>query len=240
MGLGMQCYLGFSVRNTTAFSDHLESRTAALDRDYRAAHAQALESFNHLHAAVDSALSGDGEEVSARLGCGLLGLASCNDHLSAIGEALVRTRSELFERVEVDAGDPLIARERYFPLMDYDGLYRELAAHGGALPQRVFWDELVSRLRDGGTRAGLRLLDRHLRELQSDLRTFIAEVESLRGLPLPDLARALHGHSFGIAALLMGFIRLLATCTFFGVICERASLAFEAGLPDQDQTRVAS
>ena len=230
MGMPVWCFLGFSVHATTSFSEHLERRSAKLDHHYREANAQVMEAFGHLHGAVDIALSGDRDGAAARLDQGLAGLASCNDHLSAIGEGLVRTRSELFEREEIDAGDPLIARERYFPTLDYDAVYRELAAHGGALPLRVFWDDVVTRLRDGGARAGLRLLDRHLRELQSDVRTFTADVESLRSLPLPDLARALHGHSFGIAALVMGFIRLLATFTYFAFLCERASLAFEAGL----------
>ena len=240
MGMPVMCFLGFSVHVTNPFSEHLERRSAALDRHYREANARVMEAFSHLHGAVDAALSADRDGVATRLDQGLAGLASCNDHLSAIGEGLVRTRSELFEREEIDAADPLIARERYFSTFDYDAVYRELAAHGGALPQRVFWDDVVTRLRDGGARAGLRLLDRHLRELQSDLRTFTADVESLRSLPLPDLARALHGHAFGIAALVMGFIRLLATFTYFAFLCERASLAFEAGLESGEQTRAAS
>ena len=240
MGIPVQCFLGFSVHATTPFSEHLERRSAALDRHYRDANAQLMEAFSQLHSAVDAAVSGDGATAACRVAQGLAGFASSNDHLTAIGEELVRTRSELFERGEVDAGDPLIAREPLFATFDYDGLYRELAAHGGALPQRVFWDDVATRLRDGGARAGLRLLDRHLRELQSDLRTFTADVESLRSLPLPDLARALHGHAFGIAALVMGFIRLLATFTYFAFLCERASLAFEAGLERDDRARAAS
>lgn len=240
MGLPIRCTLGFSVHATTPFSEYLERRSEALDRHYRAANSELMEAFSQLHSAVDAALADDGAGTAAQLDDGLAGLASCNEHLSAIGEGLVRMRSELFERGEIDATDPLLVRERYFATFDYDALYRELAAHGGALPQRVFWDDVATRLRDGGARAGLRLLDRHLRELQSDLRTFTADVESLRSLPLPDLARALHGHAFGIAALVMGFIRLLATFTYFAFICERASLAFEAGLPAEDRTRAAS
>lgn len=240
MGAPVMCYLGFSVHAITPFSEHLERRSAALDRHYREANAQVLEAFSQLHAGVDAAVAGDAAAAASRVAQGLATLASCNDHLSAIGEGLVRTRSELFERHEVDAADPLIAREPLFATFDYEALYRELAAHGGALPQRVFWDDVATRLRDGGARAGLRLLDRNLRELQSDLRTFTADVESLRSLPLPDLARALHGHAFGIAALVMGFIRLLATFTYFAFLCERASLAFEAGLESEERARAAS
>ena len=237
----IKCYLGFSVHFTNSFSEHLKRRSADLDRRYGAANASLTKACSHLHDTIDAALVGNAERTQSCFDLGLGRLAACNDHLSAIGEALVRTRSELFEREEVDAADPLIARERCFATLDYGGVYRELAAHGGALPQRVFWDDVATRLRDGGARAGLRLLDRHLRELQSDVRTFTGEVESLRSLPLPDLARALHGHSFGIAALVMGFIRLLATFTYFSLLCERASLAFEAGLEgEQLAARAAS
>ena len=239
MGLPIQCFLGFSVHSTTPFTQHLERRSQALDRHYRDGNAALMEAFAQLHDAVDAAIAGDGTGAAARVDGGLANLASCNEHLTAIGEGLVRTRSELFEREEIDASEPLIARERFFTSFDYEAIHRELAAHGGALPQRAFWDDLVGRLRDGGARAGLRLLDRHLRELQSDLRTYTADVEALRGLPLPDLARALHGHAFGIAALVMGFVRLLATFTYFAFLCERASLAFEASIDGEEKLRAA-
>jgi len=235
-----RCFLGFSVHFTNSFSERLERRSADLDRHYSAANASLTEALSHLHNTVDEALAGASERAQTSFDLGVAGLTSCSNHLSSIGEGLVRTRSELFEREELDAADPLIARERCFATLDYGAVYRELAAHGGALPQRVFWDDVATRLRDGGARAGLRLLDRHLRELQSDLRTFTGEVESLRSLPLPDLARALHGHAFGVAALVMGFIRLLATFTYFSLLCERASLAFEEGFTGDGRIRAAS
>ena len=239
MGLSIRCYLGFPIHSTTPFTQHLERRSEELDRHYRDGNAAMMEAFSQLHDAVDAALAGDAATTAARIESGLAGLAICNEHLTGIGEGLVRSRSELFEREEVDAAEPLIARERFFASFDYNALHRELAAHGGALPQRAFWDELVARLRDGGARAGLRLLDRHLRELQSDLRTFAGDVETLRGLPLPDLGRALHGHAFGIAALVMGFVRLLATFTYFAFLCERASLALEASVDGEELLRAA-
>lgn len=241
MGLWpIQCYLGFSVHHTNSFSAQLERRSSDLARHYHDANSVSMEAFRHLHDAVDEAIAGSAECADAAVQRALADLGACNEHLSAIGEGLVLTRSELFERGEVDAADPLIARERFFATLDYFAVYRELAAHGGALPQRVYWDDVASRLRDGGARAGLRLLDRHLRELQSDLRSFAGEVEALRRLPLPDLARALHGHALGVAGLVMGFIRLLATFTYFSLLCERASLAFEARVEGEDWAKAAS
>ena len=95
------------------------------------------------------------------------------------------------------------------------------------LPQRVFWDDLAARVRDGGARAGLRLLDRHLRELQSDLRTFIGEVESFRRLSTAELAPTLHDVSRAVAAIIMGFTRFRTSIMYFGMLCERASQLYE-------------
>jgi len=219
--------LGFSVTYSNSFSEHLERRSSELERHYREANLAVMLGLNVLHDAVDAGLAGDAGAAGAALEQGLTLLGSCNDHLTAIGEALVRTRAELFEREGVDANDPLIAREPFFAAIDSEAMYRELAAHGAALPQRVFWDDLSSRVRDGGARAGLRLLDRHLRELHSDLRTFVGEVESLRRLPLAELAPALHGASRPSATLVVGFTRLLIAFSYFGMLCERASQLYE-------------
>jgi hypothetical protein len=221
------CFLGFSVTYSNSFSEHLERRSRELERHYREGHLDMQLGLNGLHEAVDAALAREAESSGHALGEGLRLLASCNDHLTAIGEGLVRTRTELFEREGADAADPLIAREQFFPSIDSEAMYRELAAHGAALPQRVFWDDMAARVRDGGARAGLRVLDRHLRELQSDLRTFIGEVESMRRLPLHELPPTLHGASRAVAALAVGFTRLLMSFTYFGMLCERASQLYE-------------
>jgi hypothetical protein len=222
------CFLGFSTTRTNTFSEHLERRSHQLERHHREANLDLMLALNGLHDAVDAALAADAATAANALDRGLALLASCSDHLTAIGEALVRTRTELFEREGVDPTDPLIAREPFFAHVDTNALYRELAAHGAALPQRVFWDDVAGRVHDGGARAGLRLLDRHLRELQSDVRTFAGEVETMRRLPLPELAINLHSTSRGVATLVMGFTRLLTTFTYFSILCERASMLHEA------------
>lgn len=227
MAKTFQCFLGFSTSYTNAFSEHLERRGTALERHYREANDDFLFGQKRLHDAVDAALVRNLDGASSALANGLGLLASCNDHLTAIGEGLVRTRSELFEQEGVDGADPLIAREAFFAAIDIDAMYRELAAYGAALPQRVFWDDLASRVRDGGARAGLRLLDRHLRELQSDLRTFVGEVESMRRLPLAELGPTLHGTSRAVGTVTVGFIRLLTSFLYFSMICERASQLHE-------------
>jgi hypothetical protein len=221
------CYLGFSVTYSNSFSEHLERRSRELERHHREANVDFMLALNSLHSGVDAALVRDGTATASALDQGLALLASCNSHLTAIGEALVRTRAELFEREGGDPADPLIARERFFPAIDGESMYRELVAHGAVLPQRLFWDDLVARMRDGGARAGLRLLDRHLRELQSDLRTFVGEVESERQLPLPDLAPTLHGASRAVGAITVGFIRLLTAFHYFSMLCERATQLYE-------------
>lgn len=225
---GPRCMLGFSVSYSNAFSEHLEHRSRDLERHYREANLDVQLALNRLHDAVEAALVCDTGGTGSGLEEGLGLLGSCNDHLTAIGEALVRTRAELFEREGVDATDPLIAREPFFAVIDTEAMYRELLAHGAALPQRLYWEDLVARVRDGGARAGLRLLDRHLRELQSDLRTFAGEVESLRGLPPAELGPALHGVSRPVATIIVGFTRLLISFNYFGMLCERASQLYEA------------
>ena len=221
MGVGMRCFFGFSLAGNS-FSQQLEQRQGAeLQRRQRQARHDFDSGVEALHDAIDAALAGG--DAAAVVDRGLALLASCNDHLTAAAEALVQARAELFERGGVEPGDPLLAREPLFAKLDYDVAYRELAAHGAALQQQVLWQELVERLRDGGGRAGLRLLDRRYRELQSDLRALIAEVIAARRLSGPTFAVALHGNTRAVAAVEIGFITITVTGTYLAVLCERAS-----------------
>src|SRR6185436_9296880 len=227
MGLYRPCSFGLSIAYSNDFREQMERRSRDLERHDREGNFDFELSLLDLHDAVDAALAADTENASSALQRGLDRLASCNDHLTALGEVLVRCRAELYEREGIDPADPLIGREPFFARIDYDALYRELAAHGAALPQRVFWDDVANRLRDGGARAGLRILDRSVRELQSDLRTFIGEVESVRRLPLLEMARALHGASRSAASVIMGFTRFVTTLTYLSTCCERASEMYD-------------
>ncbi len=230
MGLYIDCMLGFSVRQSNEFSARLELHTAKIESSFRLAFLHMMEGMSVLHDAVDVAMSADPSPAGEPLAAGLAKLAAANDRLTALGETFVRLRTELFEQADRDPADPLVARERYFRSIDYETAYRELGAHGAALPQQVFWSELVDRLRDGGARAGMRLLDRHLRELQSDLRSFVGEVQVKRRLTGLALAEALHDGSRPVATIVMGFTRLLTTMTYFGILCERASQAHEQAM----------
>lgn len=222
-----RCPLGFSAHYTNAFSEHLEHRSVEIDLHLRQGNQDLFLALNTLHDATDAAIAGDGVATAAAIARGLEQLASCNDHLTTLGEEIVRTRIELFEHTDIDPADPLIARESQFPVLDYDGLYREMAAHGAALPQRVYWDEVATRVRDGGARAGLRLLDRHLRELQSDLRSLVGQVQVLSSRPLARLGPELHELSIASAAPVLGFSRVIIVLTYFSIICERASQMHE-------------
>jgi hypothetical protein len=219
--------LGFSVRHTNSFSERMEGRNADLDGHIRRGNAQLLQALSTLHDAVDAGLAAEPAAAATLLDQGLAELGACNDHLTAIGDGLVRIRIELFERGNHDPADPLIAREACFPRLDYEAIYGELLAHGAALPQRLFWDDVASRVRDGGARAGLRLLDRHVRELQSDLRSLSGQVEVLRAQPLRAMAEALHTMSVASAAPVVGFVRLTTIFTYLSLVCERASQLHE-------------
>ena len=124
--------------------------------------------------------------------------------------------------------EPLVMRERYFGEIDYEALYLELAAEGAVLPGKVLWKDVVSAVRDGGAAAGLRLLEKTLRRLQTAVRSYAAEAALMRERDLPELAAGLHGMSIGVAAILTQWSRLLAHATYFSVVCERVTFAHEA------------
>ena len=228
MGTGRVCYFGFSVRYTNSFSEAMEAKTAELEIALRRSEGMFGHGLKSLHDGVDAALAGDAASCAASMARGLRELEECNDRLTVVGRRLVESRAALFERQAVAPDDPLVARERYLATQDYEAIHRELVAAGAVLPQRAFWDEVVDRLRGGGARAALRLLDRHVRELQSRLRAFMAEVEGLRGLPLADLGPRLHGFSIPVATLTVGFTRLSMTLIYLSILCERATLLYEA------------
>ena len=229
MGFGpLHCLLGFSIDRSNEFSEQLERRAAAMEVGYRDSFFHLQLGLGRLHDAIDAALAGDAAATAERLAGGLGDLGRCNDELTALAEALVRARSELLERGELDPGDPLVTREPFFAALDYEAIYEELLGAGAALPLRAFWDEVAARVRDGGTHAGMRLLDRQLRELQSDLRVFIAGVETTAHLHGRAFAVALHDSSVAIARLMVGYTRVLATFTYFTIFCERASALQES------------
>src|SRR6185503_3759633 len=189
---------------------------------------------------VDSALAGDSASTSHHLLAGKEQLHACNDQLTALGRALVELRSDLFERGIADPTEPLLAREPFFATLDYDGLYRELAGQGAVLPHRAFWDEAASRVRDGGARGGCRLLERHLRELQSDLHAFIADVDAASRLPLRAMAEALHGASLAVSRVMTGYTRLITTFGYVSFFCERALQAYERSLGPPSTAELAA
>ena len=227
MGNGRICYFGFSTCYSNDFSELMEHKTAELEASLRSGESLFGKGLRSLHDGVDAALQGDAAACAASIARGLAELEECNDHLTVVGHRLVESRAALFERKAAAPDDPLVARERYFATLDYEAIHRELATAGAVLPQRAFWDEVVERLRRGGARAGLRLLDRHLRELQSQLRGLVGDVERLRGLALPVLAPRLHGFSLPVATLMVSFARLSMTLVYLSILCERATQLHE-------------
>jgi len=232
MGITKECFFGFSVTYTNSFSEVLERRARQLARSFREANLQFDIGLSLFHDAVDAALIGNAAGADAALQRGLDALDRSNEHLTALGDALVQTRADLFERQRIDPADPLIAREPCFAAIDYDELYGELSSRGATLPQRVFWNDVADRVRQNGSRAGLRLLERQVREVQSNLRSFAAKVQAIRVMPLRSLGPALHDVSAEVSAIIFGFTRFQTTITYFSVFCERATQLFERGLED--------
>lgn len=241
MAMGtIHCMLGFSLERSNDFSEELEYRSAAMEASFRDGFFKLQLGVGALHDAIDAAIAGDERRTAQRLAAGLTDLVGCNDELTALGAALVRVRADLFERGEVDAADPLVTREPFFAALDYEAVYADMLAHGAALPRHVFWDEVASRVREGGSHGGLRLLDRQIRELQSALRAFIAGVDSTSRLRGRAMAKALHDSSLSVATLMLGYTRLLTTFTYFSMLCEHASMLQESALADTDVAAAAS
>jgi hypothetical protein len=228
MGLGgPRCTLGFSTTASTNLSTQLERHCAAMDAAFSQGHAEYLTGLARLHDAIDSAFADDPAAAKGQLNVGLRHLGASSDQLTRLGDPLVRLRADLFDNRDLDASEPLLAREPFFASLDYDSLYRELAGQGAALPHRAFWDEVASRVRDGGARGGFRLLDRHVRELQSDLQSLIGQVAAAGKLTGRAVGEALHDMAIPTARVLTGFTRLLTTFGYVSFLCERAMLAYE-------------
>jgi hypothetical protein len=225
-----KCMLGFSTFYTNSFSESLERSSTELDQSFRRSHANFLQGLDSLHGAVDAALSNSEAQTASNLDRGLAKLNECGGDLTAMVDTLMSVCADLAEREIVDPDDPLIDREKLFALIDYDEFYQTLAAREAALPQRVFWGEVVSSVQSGGARGGLRLLEQQLRILQINLCVYIRQVQAMRQLPLQELAYSLHGTSLEVAALVMGFVQILTTCTYISTLCGHAMLLYEQEL----------
>jgi hypothetical protein len=224
MGMGpIRCMLGFSTTHANELSERLERRTAELDQRFRKAQADLLNGMSSLHNSVDSALCRDGATTASSLNRGLAELGECNANLSGMLDNLTSSRADLASCREVDPNDPLNLRERFFSHIDWDQLYRDLVTDGAALPRRVFWDEVVSAIESGGTQGALQLLGSQLKDLQTDLCTFIGEVETMRDLPMEKLPHSLHDEpTLRVAALVMGLVQFQVSCTYVSFVCGRA------------------
>jgi hypothetical protein len=235
----IKCFLGFPTTNTNAVTARLEGHCSTMDGSYWDSYVEWWGGLRTLHDAVDATLAGDASAAAGYVAKGKRHLVVCSEALTAFGQALVQLRSDLFERGEADASEPLLAREPFLATLDYDAIHRELAGQGAVLPGRVFWDETVARLREGGARGACRLLDRHVRELQSDLHAFGAEVDAAARLPLRLMAEALHSTSVGVGRVTTGFTRLVTTCGYVSILCERASSAYAESLQRQGERLAA-
>ena len=223
MGMGLRCMLGFSTAYTNELGERLERRAEELDQRFRKAQTELLNGMSILHNSVDSALCNDGAKTAFSLNRGLAELGECNANLSGMVDSLTSARADLATCREVDPNDPLNLRERFFSLIDWDQLYRDLMTEGAALPRRVFWDEVVSAIESGGIQCALRLLESQLRDLQTNLCTFISEVETMRNLPIEKLPHSLHDEpTLRVSTLVMGLVQFQVSCTYVSIVCGRA------------------
>ena len=223
----IRCYLGFSTTHTNEFGELMERRARELDQRFRTAHTELLTGLSSLHDSVDSALCNDKAQTAVNLNRGLAELGACNENLREMIAGLTSSRADLATRHQVDSSDPLVQRERSFSLINWDHLYSDLVSCGAALPQRVFWDEVVGAIQSGGTQGALSLLELQLQDLRVNLCNYIREVNALRNLPTQELARCLHDTSLSPSALIIGFTRFLTSCTYVSLACGRAMSLWE-------------
>jgi hypothetical protein len=228
MGMGpIRCMIGFSTSRTNEFSEFMERRARELDQRFRVAHTELLKGLSSLHDSVDSALCNDKAQAAINLNRGLAELAGCNENLRTMIASLASSRADLATRHQVDSCDPLVQREFFFSLIDWDHLYNDLASSGAALPQRVFWDEVVVAIQAGGTQGALTLLEFQLEDLRVNLCNYFGRVNAMRNLSTQELAQSLHNISLSPSALIIGFIRFLTSCTYVSLACGRAMSIWE-------------
>ena len=228
MGMGVvECFLGFSTSYTNDFSEFMERRARELDQRFRTAHTELQRGLGSLHDSVDAALHDDKLQTAINLNRGLAELAACSQNIREMNAILMSSRADLTARRQVDACDPLVQREYFFSIMDWDHLYDDLVSYGAALPRRVFWDEVVVALQAGGTQGVLRLLEVQLEDLQVSLCNYIGEVNAMRERPIQEFARCLHDTSLSPSALNIGFVRFLTSCTYVSLACGRAMSLWE-------------
>jgi hypothetical protein len=134
---------------------------------------------------------------------------------------LARTRTDLTNLQETDPQDPLIRRECFFTVIDWDNLYQDLLLRGAALPQRVYWHDVVTAIQSDGAGGALRLLEVQLEDLHASLCSYLHEVEAMRNLQMPTFSYALHNTSLSVSVLVVGFTRILVSCACISMICER-------------------
>jgi len=229
MGYSTWCFLGFSTLHSDSFSRDLErTHGFRMARKHQQFFLDYSDALGELHEAVDAAVDGTSSATKHHIARGLDDLRAANDCVSAIGESLASARQLLTERAEQQPDDPLIAREPLFQQLDYSALYRELLVSGSALPNELFWKETVENVRTGGARAGLRMMEKSVRLLQSSLRAFIHEATSVQRLPLRELAVRLHGMTTETAAIQQYWFTLMLYSTYMTIICGRCTELYEA------------
>lgn len=225
-GVPIRCFIGFSTENISPLTEELEEHGARMERHFIDGQSNLMEALRVLHDAIDAAIENDREAADRYLDQSVARLDACNLDLAAIGESLAYSRGRLAETV---GEEPLVARERFFSRLDYDAIYAELLEAGGALPGKVYWEDVTGAVRKGGAARGLRVLEKTLRRVQTEVRAYRAQASAMRDRPLAELAGGLHGMTTRIAAILTQWNRFLTQATYLNVVCERATLAHETG-----------
>lgn len=172
------------------------------------------------------------QEAQRTIDSALVHLDQCIERL-----ALAWDSYELSERLFVGASDRdnlLVRREKVFNTIDFDALYKRLAATGAVLPEGVYWREIVQAVKSGGINSGRGVLAKCVRQLRKTIRKYRSELVKLKRQPLAQRTKALHRQTVSGAVTHMLWAKLSVQSVYLTMCIQEGSVVtFE-----RDQTGV--
>lgn len=217
----IMCYIGFPTHRPSNLAERLECHSAELATAFHSSHRSLFDAMAILHDAVDHAVEGCGGAARECLNHGLEGLADADRHVTTTCDLLVRTRRELESHLD-DTRDPFVRRERQFRRLDRGRLLAELAHYGVDGRRDAEFQQMLSAVLDGGTPAGIRVLEKEARRMQTRLREYASATEGIPLDPLHDFATASHRRAAESQALCLPWSRFPTLCGYLGLLCEAA------------------
>ncbi|MDX1632310.1 MAG: hypothetical protein R3234_10635, partial [Thermoanaerobaculia bacterium] len=216
----IRCYLGFPTHGPSPLATDLEERSARLARDYRRGHYRLNLALDRLHEATDSAVDGNVEASDRHLQGALKTFQRAHEHGTRMHRELVATR-RTFQAQAGDPTDPFVRRERWFPRLDRDELAHRLR-EVGVDPGHSPLTEVLSRVREEGTPGGIRLLEKEVRRIQTEIQRYVSDTGKIPRRPATRFADGLHARAAATLALALPWSRFANLAGTLGFVCQAA------------------